>query len=546
VAKKKSVRPRTEPAHGLLYAPATLTPPTRSRPAADLLSLVTPYLEHPLNDRQQEAFARGWECRLSLLWGPPGTGKTTVLAAVLLGWLEAAWADGRSVCVGVGASNYNAIDNVLTEAADLLQRRQALVGGPVPSVDLVRVRHEAAEPPQDTRLTDVTSDSREAGDLAEALVNPDRCLVVGGTWMQLGKLARGASDDRVPAARWFDLLLLDEASQLEVAAAAGYYLLLREGGCVVLAGDHRQLGPIYGFAVEETRLGLFDCIFSHARESHGLLPVALDRNYRTNDEISSWPRQRFYPEGYVAHFPARRLTFRLPPGPAAPPGWPPGLPWSPDLLRVLDPDLPVAVVRYTAGAYTLSNPFEAQAVAALACLYRLCLAAAGELRSDEEFWNEQLGIVTPHRAQISTIRNLLVKAGEMPAVPAPFVDTVDRFQGQERDLMIASYAVADRDFVRSEEEFILSPRRFNVTLTRARSKFVLFVSSAVLEHLPSDAQVARDAAHLQLFAASYCSSVDASVSLTFREGTGERAVECRLRGRRDPAAMTGRTGSPHR
>jgi DNA replication ATP-dependent helicase Dna2 len=74
-----------------------------------------------------------------------------------------------------------------------------------------------------------------------------------------------------------------------------------------------------------------------------------------------------------------------------------------------------------------------------------------------------------------------------------FVDTVDRFQCQERDLIIASYTVADRDFVVSEAEFNLDPRRFNVTLTRTRSKFMVFVSDVVIGHLPSDAEVARDA-----------------------------------------------------
>jgi hypothetical protein len=64
----------------------------------------------------------------------------------------------------------------------------------------------------------------------------------------------------------------------------------------------------------------------------------------------------------------------------------------------------------------------------------------------------------------------------MPPDAPVFVDTVDRFQGQERDVIIASYAVADRDFVASEEEFILEARRFNVTQIR-RSKFVMFVNN---------------------------------------------------------------------
>jgi DNA replication ATP-dependent helicase Dna2 len=130
------------------------------------------------------------------------------------------------------------------------------------------------------------------------------------------------------------------------------------------------------------------------------------------------------------------------------------------------------------------------------------------------------------RAQI-----ILLLAAGMPMDPPPFVDTVDRFQGQERDLMIASYVVADRDFVASEEAFILNPRRFNVTLTRARSKFIMLVSEAILQHLPSDAEVARDAAHLQLFVEEYCTSIREAIVLPYVNGTTLVPMTCTLRGR---------------
>jgi hypothetical protein len=93
--------------------------------------------------------------------------------------------------------------------------------------------------------------------------------------------------------------------------------------------------------------------------------------------------------------------------------------------------------------------------------------------------------------------------------------------------------VADRDFVAAEEAFILNPRRFNVTLTRARSKFVMFVSDAVLQHLPADADVARNAAHLQLFAENYCTSIEAEITLPYFDGDQVKEMRCRLRGRRD-------------
>ncbi len=221
------------------------------------------------------------------------------------------------------------------------------------------------------------------------------------------------------------------------------------------------------------------------------------------------------------------LALRLPaPAPEPPGHWPEEVPWSEQFVKILDPALPVAVVTYQEQPYTLSNPFEAQMVARLTLLYRSALEDGHDSLTEEEFWGERLGIVTPHRAQMSRVRNLLENAGRMRPTSLPFVDTVDRFQGQERDLIIASYTVSDRDFVASEAEFILSARRFNVTLTRARSKFVMLVSDALVGHLPADAEVAREAAHLQLFVQNYCSVVDKPLALPFRERGHDSTMPC--------------------
>jgi AAA domain len=532
MAKARKQHPRTEPAHGFLYEPGTLAPPAFVVDAADLLKRVTPSLEFPFNGRQDEAFRRSFADRLFLLWGPPGTGKTTVVAGMILGWLEKAWASGLPVSIGVGASNYNAIDNVLREVADLLDRRRQSAGDPPLNVRLARVRSSATLPPSDNRIEDLARDSEAARTMGTNLLAPTECHVIGGTWMQLGKLAESVTEDDEPVARWFDLLVLDEASQVEVSTAAAYLLLLKANAHVVLAGDHRQLGPIYRFKMDDSAGGLFDCIFSFMQETHARAPVMLEQNYRTNMEIGNWPKLRFYSEGYEAFHPKRRLQITLPNWGADPPqGWPPLLAWNPEFARILDPGLPVAVITYDARTYTLSNPFEAQIVAALSYLYRRVLMESGAYRGHGDFWTERLSIVTPHRAQMATIRNLLVEAAGMPVDPPPFVDTVDRVQGQERDLIIASYAVADRDFVRAEEEFILDPRRFNVTLTRARSKFVMLVSEALVQHLPSDAQVARDAAHLQLFVENYCSPINEPMRLRFLDNGSPALMQCRLRGR---------------
>lgn len=535
---------QTEPAHALLYDPQALACVRDVRDVEAARATLETYLPDPFNERQRQAFTRSFTERLSLLWGPPGTGKTTVLAGIVLGWLERAWEEGVPITVGVGASNYSAIDNLLTPVLDLLELRRAQRGDPPIPTRIIRVRSSYSQPPADPRPEDVERNSGRGSALADELEEPTGCTVVAGTWMQLEKLAKNRSQnpdepqeetgERAQVARWLDLLLIDEASQVGVAPAAAYFLLLKEAANVVLAGDHRQLGPIYGFQMDDTEGGLFECIFTYAQDTHGAVRTSLDTNYRTNEEIAAWPRERFYGEGYEAFNPRRRLALRLPaPAPGPPENWPQDVPWSEQFVDILDPALPVAVVTYEEKPYTLSNPFEAQMVAGLTLVYRKALEDEHGSLTEEEFWGERLGLVTPHRAQMSRVRNLLENAARMQPTSLPFVDTVDRFQGQERDLIIASYTVADRDFVASEAEFILSARRFNVTLTRARSKFIMLVSDAVVGHLPADAEVAREAAHLQLFVQNYCSGVNNPLFLPFREHDRSTVMHCRLRGHRE-------------
>ncbi|HEX7315870.1 MAG TPA: ATP-binding protein [Pyrinomonadaceae bacterium] len=520
--------PRTEPAHSILYEPEKLTPPAEVPDLDALLREVTPALKKPFNARQVRAFETSFNQPVSLIWGPPGTGKTTVLAGIIVGALVHAEATGTPVRICVGASNYNALDNVLRDAVALYERyvehkRKEW------TARFVRVRSDHASVPLDGRLEDVPRSSAAGLELAQELGAPKTSLVVGGMWMQMGKLCERGNDEEKLTAPWFDLLIIDESSQVDVSSAAAYLLLLAQGARVVLAGDDRQLGPVYGFEMREHRDGLFDCIYSYMKLTHGLEPVVLNENYRNNDEIADWPRVRFYEDDLQAMFPKRRLDISVPKTEGkAPAGWNESLPWTEEYSRILSPDQPIIVITYGAGSYTLSNAFEAQTAAAIARLYHLALEATGDV-DEKDFWEQKLGIVSPHRAQIASIRNKLIDAAGFKRQPAPIVDTVDRFQGLERDLIIASYTVADPDFVGKEDAFILSPRRFNVTLTRARSKFIMLVSEAIVQHLPADMEVATDAAHIQLFVESYCSNVR-KIQLPFvDEGGTVIPVVCSMR-----------------
>ncbi|MDK8754244.1 AAA domain-containing protein [Acinetobacter radioresistens] len=502
-----------EPAYTLLYEPKKLSLHKSINNTQILYSMVSSYLPNKFNSKQEEFFHYNFLNRISLLWGPPGTGKTTVLAGVILGWIEEYLikkTKNKTLKICIGSSNYNAIDNVLIEVLKLLKMREENTRKKL-LIRIQRLRSESAQKPSSSDIEDVLINSLEAKQLIDRLdSNGSGIVVVGGTWQQLGKLATKQENDKETTAEWFDLLVIDEASQVQVSTAASYFLLLQKTAHVILAGDDKQLGPIYGFNMQDKAKGLFDCIFTYMKETHEILPIQLSQNYRTNVQISAWPESRFYNNQYSSFFENKKLDIQFSHR-KKPKCWPNNLAWSDIYWDILDPKYPVVVITYPSKIYTVSNSFEAQIVAALTYLYRSLII------EHNDFWTDKIGLVTPHRAQMSLIKNILLEAlpVEETINSAVFVDTVDRFQGQERDLIISSYVVADKDFIASEDDFILSSRRFNVTLTRARSKFIMVISDSLLQYLPTDPETARDAAHLQLFVQKYCRELDSNIVLPY-------------------------------
>jgi DNA replication ATP-dependent helicase Dna2 len=125
------------------------------------------------------------------------------------------------------------------------------------------------------------------------------------------------------------------------------------------------------------------------------------------------------------------------------------------------------------------NDVEAAHVAELACALRHDLTNATD---DEQFWREQLFIVSPHHAQIRAIRQALTTKRTWQT--RPFVDTVDKMQGQEADAVMISYGVADPEYAAIEGEFIYSRNRLNVAITRARLKSIIFLPKPLLDATP--------------------------------------------------------------
>ncbi|HEX6040853.1 ATP-binding protein, partial [Longimicrobium sp.] len=461
-----------------------LAPLDADAAAADVLTPVGAALGRPvLNAEQMEAWRAAFTQAVSVVWGPPGTGKTYLLAWTLIGLAAAAKHVGRPMRILVSAATHRAIVNVLARIA-----RELEAAGIEPPLRAVKLAGRGSE--ADADLEGLSAEVIADDDLPRVLdesLQTGQPLVVGSTvwslWKQMRQMDKAARDDGgegIPVRPLFDVVVIDEASQMKVPDALIALSSIRRGGRVILAGDDRQLPPIlHGrYPREET---LFGSAFTHFAERFGRFGLRESR--RMNRALVRWPRRLFYP-GFVSRDAARRLLVSAD---------------AVDLSDPLDallwdvflrPDDAVVLATYGGVRATARNAFEARLVARIARLAREGMVdpATGARYTPEALRSHGLAVISPHRAQNSAIIGELLAAG-WPREALPVVDTVERMQGNERELILVSYAVADREYVEREAEFLLNPNRFNVSITRPRSKLIVFVSDDILRTVPSDEQV---------------------------------------------------------
>jgi superfamily I DNA and/or RNA helicase len=135
-----------------------------------------------------------------------------------------------------------------------------------------------------------------------------------------------------------------------------------------------------------------------------------------------------------------------------------------------------------------------------------------------EFARLGLAALSPHRAQNSAIRQVLSKRGfGGSSRPMPLVDTVEKLQGKEREVILVSSGVADEEYATAEAQFLLSRNRFNVAATRAERKLIVICSDTVLDVVPTDRRILLDAMMLKEFR-HYCDDGHLRSSWTSEEG----------------------------
>ena len=116
---------------------------------------------------------------------------------------------------------------------------------------------------------------------------------------------------------------------------------------------------------------------------------------------------------------------------------------------------------------------------------------------------EEIGVVTPHRAQAGAICARLQEKVGLAEMRKVLVDTVERFQGQEKEAMIFSIGVEKDNSLQGDRGFLGDGRRLNVAVTRAKSRFYCLAPDKLIENTKKQ----KNARHLNSFL-EWCAAND--------------------------------------
>ena len=426
-----------------------------------------------LNKWQCEATQSIWSRpALSLLHGPPGTGKTRTVVAAIQGLVHS----GEKVLAS--APSNMAVD-VLVERLHQTGLNVVRVGHPMRASDhvqertldarvqdqpeydrVVKTRREAEQRQReaDRYVRNFGPEQREQRRTARAEARSLRKEAVDLEAYLAEKVIREADvvcatlvgcDDRRLRGISFDVAVVDEAAQ---ALPPATLIPMRRAKRLVLCGDPHQLPPTVKSLNAEV---LNRTLLERLMEAFPDQAIMLEVQYRMHNEIMSAGNVKFYGGRLKAHEGVGSRTL-------------PGLkPW----LWVDTAGCGFEEERSEEGG-SVSNCEEA----------RFVLERAGEWLHAHP--NMSLGVVAPYAAQVELLRALWqerVVAGEVSPSADVTIHTVDGFQGQERDAMIVSMT---RSNDRGEVGFLSESRRIHVAQTRAKMACMLVGDSATLSTDP--------------------------------------------------------------
>ena len=426
-----------------------------------------------LNATQQHAVNEVLRAKdVAIVHGPPGTGKTTTLVEAINETLA------RESQVLVCAQSNMAVDWISEQLVDR-GINVLRIGNPTRVNDKMleftyERRFEAH--PNYTQLWAIRKAIRELRTVRrgrtenwhqkmdrlrsreaelEIAINADlfgQARVIASTLV-------GASH-RILDGQHFSTLFIDEAAQ---ALEAACWIAIRRAGRVIFAGDHCQLPPTVK-SMAALKGGLGKTLMERIVETKPEVVTLLDVQYRMNEAIMNFSSHWFY-DGKVKAAP--QTAHR----------------------GILDYDNPIEWIdndyegeeehgeTFVGETFGRINKDEAHKVMEILNAYTTKIGRQRML--DERI---DIGIISPYRAQVQYLRHLIKKDALLKPLRHLFsVNTVDGFQGQERDIIVVSLVRSNKD---GQIGFLRDLRRMNVAMTRARSKLIIIGDSHTLSRHP--------------------------------------------------------------
>ena len=427
-----------------------------------------------LNPTQEAAVNRVLCARdVAIVHGPPGTGKTTTLVEAIYETLHREpqvlvcaqsntavdWISERLVDRGLSVLRIGNPTRVDDKMLSFTYERRFEAHPAYPELWAIRrelraLQGRARRPDYAGReaLRNRLSRLRDRATALEVQINADlfdSAHVIASTLV--------GANHRLLHGRRFGTLFIDEAAQ---ALEAACWIAIRRADRVVLAGDHQQLPPTIK-CPEAARSGLERTLMQRLAQTKPEAVSLLRVQYRMNEAIMQFSSRRFY-NGMLQADPSVRHR------------------------GILDLDTPIDWIdttgldfkeQFVGDTFGRINRDEADLLIRHLEAY---VARIGTDRIRDE--RIDFGIISPYRAQVQYLRGRIRQSAVLrPVRDLLAANTVDGFQGQERDVIFISLVRANDQ---GQIGFLGDLRRMNVAITRARMKLVILGEAATLARHP--------------------------------------------------------------
>ena len=386
-----------------------------------------------LNDSQTEAFSKAYAAQnYYLIQGPPGTGKTLVLAYLAKAFAQ----EGQRVLIT--AFTHRAINNALVKISKATKYPHVIKIGQYENAD--DLDYQGGAVANYEYIDDYPYYPNNQG------------VIIGATCFALRTRRLQEME--------FDTVIFDEAGQVTLPLA---FAGMMAGTKSIFIGDHQQMPPV--IVAEHNPKWVSSSIFERLNQhSPGTM---LDTTYRMNKEINSFPSRAFY-GGKLKIFPEninKKLHLKK---------------TSSLFFPILNPEEPDIFVEIQHKKRGMRSPEEAKIAARLVLDAVDCGVPANEI-----------AVIAPYRAQGRLIRSLIYEnCGSMTHIPSDcVVDTVERIQGQEREMIIISLTTSDPEHASHRAEFFFQPNRLNVAITRPRVKRIVLGSPLLFRARSKDKEI---------------------------------------------------------